>query len=116
MAYAHSSLGDVVVWEWMNDFGAWVAYQPEASNYIEVGSSQHQNRIKLGDADSNLSSLVVELQKFCQISSNGEKCSLFVESVCVQASLHAKRAGKSIDSSIRKSSCVIGLLQTHPRP
>jgi hypothetical protein len=53
----------VVVWEWLNDGGRWVAYEPLISDYLEgfqVGV------VHLGSVDPSYGSAVVDLSAMIQ--------------------------------------------------
>lgn len=60
---------NVVVWEWMNEFGRWRPYAPHVTQFIENSyvTGPHNQQVNLGSADSSLSSYAVDFVTTCQI-------------------------------------------------
>jgi hypothetical protein len=56
----------VVVWEWLNDFGHWRAYEPHVVDFIEKQKSS-STHVSLGKADRALSSYVLDARNMEQI-------------------------------------------------
>ena len=62
--------GNVVVWEWFNEFQRWTPYSPTVSAYIEnqkQNPAAHHAGVNLGNADGNLACYVIDLQNMIQI-------------------------------------------------
>ena len=57
---------DVVVWEWLNEFGRWRPYDATVSDFIEK-NKQNGNNLYLGNTDPNLAMYVLDLQNMQQI-------------------------------------------------
>jgi WWE domain len=53
----------VVVWEWLNDGGRWLAYEPRISDYIEGFQT---GVVHLGKVDPSLGCAVVDLSAMIQ--------------------------------------------------
>ncbi|VDI70141.1 deltex [Mytilus galloprovincialis] len=58
---------NVIVWEWMNEFGRWRPYEPNVTQYIENAYQNNSNQVNLSAADSSLSSYAIDFVTTCQI-------------------------------------------------
>ncbi|KAJ8312025.1 hypothetical protein KUTeg_009398 [Tegillarca granosa] len=58
---------NVVVWEWMNEYGRWRPYDPQVADFIESNSFRTPTQINLGTVDNSLSSYAIDFQTMCQI-------------------------------------------------
>jgi deltex-like protein len=61
------SVTNVIVWEWMNEFGRWRPYEPNVTQFIENSYQSNSNQVNLGAADSALSSYSIDFITTCQI-------------------------------------------------
>lgn len=61
------SVTNVIVWEWMNEFGRWRPYEPNVTQFIENSYQTNSNQVNLGAADSALSSYSIDFITTCQI-------------------------------------------------
>ena len=55
-----------IVWEWLDEYGRWRPYDPTLSVFIERSNGQGRYAY-LGNADSNFTCYVVDLQNMVQI-------------------------------------------------
>ncbi|XP_064618776.1 E3 ubiquitin-protein ligase DTX1-like isoform X2 [Lineus longissimus] len=63
----------VVVWEWMNDFGHWKAYESSVVEFIEKKKYSCPH-VFLGEADRTLSNYVLDTRKMEQIRVDSGTC------------------------------------------
>lgn len=59
-------VGDVVVWEWLNELGQWRPYDPDIVIYIEK-TGHMSSQVLLGTVSQNLRMYVIDIPSMCQI-------------------------------------------------
>jgi hypothetical protein len=61
-----SSSKSIVVWEWLNEYGKWRQYSPEAVVFIER-EGQMSKKVNLGLVSPSLKMYTVDVTSMCQI-------------------------------------------------